>query len=464
MTDPRVSRRKVLQSIGGAAALAGVTAQATTAQPDNDDEGVAEGLTIYIGDAGPMRAVDAETGARVWSFIADSEETEASNWMEASPIVVDGVLYFSTESLPGDTPPPKLYAVDAKTGEEIWSKTGWYQSSPTVVDGTIYIGRSDDHLYALDAASGEEQWSFETGSWIWSGPNVVEGTAYIGSWDEHVYAVDAETGTEEWAFETNGEILGSPTAFDGMVYVGSTDGTLYTLDTDGIEQWRLESGDEIRGDPVVADGIVYLKVRNGTLYALAADTGEEVWTYEEVGGYGTNASPAVHDGTVYAGATEALDDDGAVLDALDANTGTREWRAFDGELIQGGVISQPPNVVEETVYTQLSNRVVALEADTGDMKWISEPFNPIDSLQTAPTIVADPEHGNSIGSRVRHGTLGHNELWTGVKPSVADYANEDGIVDASGLNQAFIDWQAGEIDASLLADVFSAWQDGEPVA
>ena len=51
----------------------------------------------------------------------------------------------------------------------------------------------------------------------------------------------------------------------------------------------------------------------------------------------------------------------------------------------------------------------------------------------------------------------------GGDPSLTDYTNEEDIVDANGLGQAFTDWQAGEIGAGTLADAFSAWQSGEPV-
>lgn len=45
-------------------------------------------------------------------------------------------------------------------------------------------------------------------------------------------------------------------------------------------------------------------------------------------------------------------------------------------------------------------------------------------------------------------------------PAVADYMTDDGIVDATGLGDAFADWQADEIDAGLLHEVFGAWQSG----
>lgn len=43
-------------------------------------------------------------------------------------------------------------------------------------------------------------------------------------------------------------------------------------------------------------------------------------------------------------------------------------------------------------------------------------------------------------------------------PAVADYANEEGIVDADGLEDAFADWKAGDIEMDLLREVFITWR------
>jgi len=47
--------------------------------------------------------------------------------------------------------------------------------------------------------------------------------------------------------------------------------------------------------------------------------------------------------------------------------------------------------------------------------------------------------------------------------SLADYANDDDIVDTAGLREAIGDWRAGDIDTALLRAVIDAWRSGEPV-
>jgi hypothetical protein len=49
------------------------------------------------------------------------------------------------------------------------------------------------------------------------------------------------------------------------------------------------------------------------------------------------------------------------------------------------------------------------------------------------------------------------------EPTVADYANENGIVDTQGLQTAIDDLRTGNIDVALLRDVMTPWQTGSPV-
>ena len=39
-------------------------------------------------------------------------------------------------------------------------------SSPTVSGGVVYVGSGDGRLYALDASTGDLIWSYETGGWV----------------------------------------------------------------------------------------------------------------------------------------------------------------------------------------------------------------------------------------------------------------------------------------------------------
>ncbi|MFS8609861.1 MAG: PQQ-binding-like beta-propeller repeat protein, partial [Gammaproteobacteria bacterium] len=91
-----------------------------------------------------------------------------SRGLEATPIIVDGVLYTS-----GTT--GRVYALDAATGEEIWKfdphsdgQVNRYtccdevNRGVAVFDGMVYVGSLDGRLFGLDAETGNVVWQVDT--------------------------------------------------------------------------------------------------------------------------------------------------------------------------------------------------------------------------------------------------------------------------------------------------------------
>ena len=83
--------------------------------------------------------------------------------METSPIVVDGVMYVTTSF-------NDVYALDARTGEEIWyhhhemGPITTYCCGPNnrgvaVYGDMVYMGTLDAQLVALDAKTGKQVWA-----------------------------------------------------------------------------------------------------------------------------------------------------------------------------------------------------------------------------------------------------------------------------------------------------------------
>ena len=84
---------------------------------------------------------------------------------EATPIVVDGVMYVTGSW-------SVVYAVDARTGEELWTYDPKVSGEDAVKgccdvvnrgvavhNGKVFVGVFDGRLEALDAATGEVLWS-----------------------------------------------------------------------------------------------------------------------------------------------------------------------------------------------------------------------------------------------------------------------------------------------------------------
>ena len=144
-------------------------------------------------------------------------QTDVVDSLETSPIVVNGVMYVTTSF-------DHVYALDAKTGAQIWEykhKMGpitTYCCGPNnrgvaVYSDKVYVATLDSKLVALDAKTGEVKWSKdiadpEKGYSETMAPTAVKGLILIGTnGGEYgirgfVKAFDAESGDVKWSFDT----------------------------------------------------------------------------------------------------------------------------------------------------------------------------------------------------------------------------------------------------------------------
>ncbi|HEX6893609.1 MAG TPA: PQQ-dependent dehydrogenase, methanol/ethanol family, partial [Chryseolinea sp.] len=169
----------------------------------------------------PLAGITAEnvsTLGLAWSYDARSRRGRVQRGLEATPIVVDGILY--TSGAWG-----VVYALDAKTGEEIWRYDpdidGNYarraccdvvNRGVQVWKGKVYVGVLDGYLVCLDAATGKVVWKVDTITdrerfyTITGPPQIANNVVVIGnSGGEfgvrgYITAYDLETGKQAWRF------------------------------------------------------------------------------------------------------------------------------------------------------------------------------------------------------------------------------------------------------------------------
>jgi PQQ-dependent dehydrogenase (methanol/ethanol family) len=246
-----------------------------------------------------------------WSFDLDTARGQ-----EATPLVVDGVMYFSTAW-------SMVKALDAKTGRALWQydpkvslEYGVKVCCDVVNRGVaawndkIYVGTLDGRLIALNAANGEPVWSVQTTDTtkpyaITGAPRVAKGKVFIGNGGAefgvrgYISAYDAETGALSWRFYT---VPGRPGQTDGA----ASDKAIAEIaaPTWNGEYWTIGGGGTV-WDAIVYDpelDLVYFGVGNGSpwsqgyrgkigdnlflvsIVAVKAETGEYVWHYQEVPG------------------------------------------------------------------------------------------------------------------------------------------------------------------------------------
>jgi len=147
-------------------------------------------------------------------------QTEVRESMETSPIVVDGVMYVTTSF-------SHVYALDAKTGAELWhykhplGPITTYCCGPNnrgveVLEDKVFLATLDSKLVALDAKIGKVVWQStiadpELGYSETMAPTVVKGKVLVGTnGGEYgirgfLKAYDAKDGKLIWTFDTTPE-------------------------------------------------------------------------------------------------------------------------------------------------------------------------------------------------------------------------------------------------------------------
>jgi alcohol dehydrogenase (cytochrome c) len=112
------------------------------------------------------------------------------------------------------------------------------ETTPIVVNGVMYVTSSFNHVYALDARTGEQIWHYKHKmgpvSVYCCGPNnrgvaVYGDMVYMGTLDAKLVALDAKTGKLVWETQIADPELGysetmAPTAVNGKILIGTNGG------------------------------------------------------------------------------------------------------------------------------------------------------------------------------------------------------------------------------------------------
>ncbi len=260
----------------------------------------------------PLTGINKETASRLgfaWDY-----GTGTTRGMEATPIVVDGVLYTSG-------PTGRVYALRADTGKEIWKfdpesdgqVNRWaccdeVNRGVAVWEGMVYVASLDGRMFGLDARTGRKVWEVDTvvdhsrGYTSTGQPEVAGNVVVIGNggadYDARGYvsAYDIKTGKFRWRFYV---VPHDPK--DGPQESRALqDIALPTWDPNS--RWDVGGGGTPWG-PMVYDpelNLLYLGTGNAALFnwherspsggdnlflcslvAINPDTGDLVWYYQQ---------------------------------------------------------------------------------------------------------------------------------------------------------------------------------------
>ncbi len=252
---------------------------------------------------------------------------------------------------------------------------------PIVADGKVFTVDASSMVSAFDAATGERLWHTDltpedTSEVYTSGGLAYEdGQVFAATGFAQVVAVDARTGDIQWRQNVSGPMRGAPTVRGGRVFASTVDNQTYALAADdGSTQWihtgTAEAAGLLAGNSPAVDGnVIVVPYSSGELYALRVDTGGVIWQdslitarrTENIGSLmDIRGRPAIDRGRVYAISN------GDILLCLDERSGRRIW-----EREIGGV--QSPWVAGDYLFVITnSNEVIAVEAKTGRIVWVTQ--------------------------------------------------------------------------------------------
>jgi quinohemoprotein ethanol dehydrogenase len=289
-----------------------VVAERPVTPPSAAQEWTLHGRTASEQRFSPLDQIDESNVRRL--ALAYRFETGLGRGHEATPLMVDGTLYFTGSW-------SVVFALDARTGRELWRHDPQVPRAygpkaccdvvnrgVAYADGRIHFGSLDGRLIALDAKTGKPLWEVLTvdqskAYTITGAPRIVDGKVIIGNGGGefgvrgYVSAYDAATGAMLWRTFTVPGDPSQPFESKALEQAAST--------WKGGEWWKVGGGgtvwDSMAWDPELR--LLYVGTGNGSpwtrhirspgggdnlylssILALNPDTGEIVWHYQTTPG------------------------------------------------------------------------------------------------------------------------------------------------------------------------------------
>lgn len=274
------------------------------------------GGRVYVGEGFhqdadcQLHCLDASDGRVIWTF-------RTASHVESTPFVSQGKVYFGAG---GDG----VYCLDALEGQVIWHYPSIHVDvSPAVWKGKVYFGTGygEYRIYAVDANSGAEIWSKRVDYPAWGSPSADGDTVFFGLGNGNfiesakvprgrVTARNAQTGEQIWEYEAEDSVLTAVAYRNGFVYFGSRDGGVYALNAaDGAMDWKADIGHAVVSSPAVTEDSVYAGADDGVIYKIDIDRGRIVWQFDTdkiTSGSPIYSSPAIANGKLYIGLKDYL--------------------------------------------------------------------------------------------------------------------------------------------------------------
>lgn len=303
---------------------------------DNIMQGSSDGQLLFI---------DKKTGSVL------RRETNMGGF-ERTPYFRRGIFYFATND-------GKVFAYSYRANTSSWTYTLGFpaNSTPDICKDIIVFTSSDNALYALDSKTGKELWVKKRdfplkkpvirGS---SSPICNMATVYAGFSDGVLLGLNVYDGTQVFEKKLNPEtnkfkdVDATALLYLGNIIIPSFDGALYSVNIEsGKTNWTVNDGSV--KEPLLEGSSLYYSSNEGFLYHIDANDGSIKWK-NKLFKNGIGTKPASY---------------GKYLIIGNSNRGIQIYSKEDGKFLNEfnsakGVFADP--VVEEDMVYFYSNNAI----------------------------------------------------------------------------------------------------------
>jgi alcohol dehydrogenase (cytochrome c) len=296
--------------------------------------------TMFVRAALALFAVSALNAQVTFDRILHADK-EPQNWLTYSGTTL-GQRYSTLKQITPDNVKDLTmqWAFQARSTEK-------FESTPLVVDGMMYVTQAPNDVVALDAATGEIKWLYSYSvsrdarpccGRINRGLAILGNTLYMGTIDAHLIALDARDGKVLWDTEVA----------------------------------KATSGYALTHAPLIVKDKVIMGVAGGEfgirgfIAAFNASTGKEAWRFYTIPGKGEPGNETWAGDSWKTGGSSVW-----VTGSYDPDLNLTYW----------GIGNPGPdwNGDHRAGDNLYSDCVVALDADTGKLKWYFQ-FTPHDNF------------------------------------------------------------------------------------
>ncbi len=192
----------------------------------------ADNKLIFPTKDGKLFCIDTKTNDEIWSL------SDLSTRVEFPPFISSENLFQVSYK--------DLIKIDMETGKVVdeFESDSRITTAPICSDGFVFFGTKDGKLVCLDEKTLKEKWSFETGKQITSLPSVLDEKIFLGSNDKKVYCVNLKSGAKVWDFVAEDVITNPIVIADNKIYVTSGS-SLFGFDPDGTPRWKFKTYSDI---------------------------------------------------------------------------------------------------------------------------------------------------------------------------------------------------------------------------